>query len=319
MDRLLALRVFGRLVETVSFSRTADSLRLPRSTVTKMMQTLEAELGVRLLERTTRRITVTEEGIAYYEHTRRMLADLDNFESVLAGGNNNPSGPLRIETGGSVAAQLIIPALDEFRRLYPGIRLQIGVSDRTIDLLSEGVDCAIRSTSDDPSVVARSITTLPWTLCATPEYFAQQGIPATLDALNDHRFVGYFSALSGRSQPVRLTDDAGILRLLATQPDIEVNESNAHTAAAIAGLGLVQTLRFQVADALADGRLIEIMTDRQPPALPVYIAYPPIRRNNARLRAFIEWLTDRLGAEGDGKAHVRAGEAAPPAGKAAQP
>ncbi|MDR6935928.1 MULTISPECIES: LysR family transcriptional regulator [unclassified Luteibacter] len=296
MDRLLAMRVFTRLVDTGGFGKAADALRLPKSTVTKMIQTLESELGVRLLERTTRRISVTAEGAAYYEHTRRMLADLDDFESDLAGGGNSPIGPLRVETGGSVAARLLIPALGEFRERFPGIELQIGVSDRTVDLLSEGVDCAIRSTGDDPAVVARQIAELPWALTATPAYLARQGMPETLSDLKDHAMVGYFSARTGRSQPLRLSDPSGAVHTVDIARALEVNESNAHSAAALAGLGLVQTLRFQVADALDDGRLVDVMPTWQPPPLPVYLVYLPTRRHNPRLRAFVEWVAQALPA-----------------------
>jgi DNA-binding transcriptional LysR family regulator len=291
MDHLLAIRVFGRLVETGGFGRAADALRMPKSTVTKLIQGLEAELGVRLLERTTRRVTVTAQGAAYYERTRQWLAELDEFETTLAGGHNNPVGTLRVDTGGSVAAELIIPALPAFRARYPGIHIQLGVTDRTVDLISEGIDCAIRSTGDDPGLVTRQIAELPWTLCATPDYLARRGTPAVpQDITRDgHDVVGYFSARSGRMHPLRFREGERTFDLEFSAA-MEVNESNAHTAAAIAGLGLVQALDFTVAGHVARGNLVPVLAAWQPAPLPVYFVYPPDRRHNARLHAFAEWM-----------------------------
>lgn len=297
MDHLLAMRVFGRVVETGGFAKAADGLRLPKSTVTKLVQALEAQLGVRLFERTTRRVTVTAAGAAYYERTRHWLAELDDFETTLAGGSSSPVGTLRIDTGGSVAHGLILPALPAFRERYPGIQLQVGVSDRTLDLIGEGIDCAIRSTADDPNLIARHIIDLPWTTCAAPSYIARHGTPRHPGELarDGHEIVGYFSARTGRRHPLRFGTpaeefDAGLIS------PVEVNESNAHTAAAVAGLGIVQTFTFAVAPYIATGQLVPILTEHQPPPLPAYLVYPSERRHNARLRAFIEWITEALPA-----------------------
>ncbi|QDE39405.1 LysR family transcriptional regulator [Luteibacter pinisoli] len=297
MDHLLAMRVFGRLVETGGFGRAADSLELPKSTVTKLIQGLEAQLGVRLFERTTRRVTVTTEGAAYYERTRLWLAELDEFETTLAGGRSSPVGNLRIDTGGSVAACLILPELPSFRARYPGIRLKVGVTDRTVDLIGEGIDCAIRSTADDPNLVTRKIAEVPWTMCATPDYLARRGTPRHPDDLarDGHDIVGYFSARSGRVQPLRFLDRDREVGAELTAV-VEVNESNAHTAATLAGLGIAQALSFAVAPSIARGELLPVLAEWQPEPLPVYVVYPSDRRHNARLRAFVEWLAETLPA-----------------------
>ncbi|QWT21669.1 LysR family transcriptional regulator [Bacillus sp. NP157] len=295
MDHILAMRVFGRLVETGGFGKAADSLRMPKSTVTKLIQGLEEQLGVRLFERTTRRVTVTAEGAAYYERTRQWLAELDDFETTLAGGRGSPVGTLRVDTGGSVAACLILPELPAFRERYPGIRLQVGVTDRTVDLVGEGIDCGIRSTADDPNLVARQIAELPWVTCATPGYLASRGTPMHPDDLarEGHDIVGYFSARTGRAQPMRFTDrERGFDGELISA--VEVNESNAHVAAALAGLGIVQTLAFAAAPALARGDLLPVLDTWQPAPLPVYVVYPSEKRHNARLRAFVDWIAEAL-------------------------
>ncbi|NII53995.1 LysR family transcriptional regulator [Luteibacter sp. SG786] len=294
MERLLAMQLFVRVVETGTFARAAASLRIPTSSATKLVQALEGTLGVQLLERTTRRVSVTAEGAAYYEHVRRMLEELDDVEAQLGHRTQSPKGLLRVDTGGSVAAQLLIPGLVAFRARYPLIHLQIGVTDRTVDLPSEGVDCAIRSTADDPLLITRKVAELPWTLCAAPSYLAERGHPASVEDLSRHDLVGYFSARSGRPAPLSLRTTAGHVERFDWTYALEVNESNAHAAAARHGLGIVQTLRFQVADELADGRLVEILPALQPPPLPVYLVYPPSRRNNARVRAFVEWILDDL-------------------------
>lgn len=295
MDRFLAMRVFGRLVETGGFGRAADALRMPKSTVTKLIQGLEAELGVRLLERTTRRVTVTTEGAAYYEHTRQLLAELDAFETTLAGGQANPVGTLRMDTGGSVAASLILPDLPDFRARYPGIRVQVGVTDRTVDLVGEGIDCAIRSTADDPNLVTRRIAEASFTLCATPDYLARRGTPDTPEAIqrDGHDVIGYASVRTGRPLPLHFRRDGRDIDL-EVSPAVEVNESNAHTAAVLAGLGLAQALTFAVAGHIARGELVAVLNDWRPAPLPVYLVYPPTRRHNARLHAFVDWLSETL-------------------------
>ncbi|UPG92129.1 LysR family transcriptional regulator [Luteibacter aegosomaticola] len=295
MDHLLAMRVFGRVVETGGFAKAADGLRLPKSTVTKLVQGLEAQLGVRLFERTTRRVTVTAEGAAYYERTRHWLAELDDFETTLAGGRSSPVGTLRIDTGGSVAAGLILPELPSFRERYPGIQLQVGVSDRTLDLIGEGIDCAIRSTGDNPNLVTRHIADFPWSTCASPAYLERRGVPQHPDDLvrDRHDVIGYFSARTGRRLALQFSDRPREIGDELIAP-VEVNESNAHTAAAVAGLGIAQTFTFAAAPHIARGELVPLLTDWQPAPLAVYLVYPSERRHNARLRAFVEWITETL-------------------------
>jgi len=294
MERLLAMRLFARVVETGTLTKAAAGLRVPASSATKLLQSLEADLGVQLLERTTRRVAVTAAGAAYYDHVRPMLDDLDDVEARLARGTQSPVGTLRVDTGGSVAAQLLIPAMPAFRERYPDIRLQIGVTDRNVDLTAEGVDCAIRSSADDPTLIARQIAELPWTLCASASYLARRGRPASAADLSTHDIVGYFSAGTGRAAPLRLRGADGAVRDHPCACPVEVNESNAHAMSAWAGLGIVQTLRFQVGAGIESGALIELLPDLQPPPLPVYVVYPPNRRNNPRVRAFVEWIADDL-------------------------
>ncbi|HEY4146790.1 LysR family transcriptional regulator [Pinirhizobacter sp.] len=291
MDRLAAIRAFGRVVETGSFTRAATSMQLPNASVTKMIQALEASLGVRLLQRTTRRVTVTVEGAEYYERTRSILGDLDDLETTLVAGGSNPQGTLRVDTGGSVASGIILPKLGQFRARYPGIRVQLGVTDRTTDLIGENIDCAVRSTADDGSLVVRKLGTLAFRTCATPAYLAKAGTPSVPnDILHDgHAVVGYFSARSGQITPLRFKVAGATVEINATA-EVVVNESNTHVAAAVSGLGLVQTLAFAADPYIASGRLVSLLDDFQPDPIPAYLVFPPGRQNIARVRVFAEWV-----------------------------
>jgi DNA-binding transcriptional LysR family regulator len=162
MDHLQAIRIFARVVETGSFTRAALSLDMPNTTVSKWVRSLEAHLGVKLLERSTRRVTVTTDGAAYYERTRFLLSELDDVEATLGRAHGSPRGALRIDTGGSVASNILIPALPSFRATYPDIQLLLSVTDRTADLIAENIDCAVRSTANDPALVTQRVGTLRW-------------------------------------------------------------------------------------------------------------------------------------------------------------
>ena len=297
MDHFLAIRVFGRVVESGSFTKAADSLRIPKATVTKLVQSLEAHLRVKLLLRTTRRVSVTADGAAYYERTRHLLGELADIEATLGSAQASPRGLLRIDTGGSVASGILIPALPVFRARYPEIRLELGVTDRTIDLVSENVDCVIRSTANDPLLATRRVGNLRWITCAAPAYFQRHGVPQHPRDLENgqHDVVGYFSALSARTKPLRFSRGDETFEIKA-RGSVAVNESNAHTATAVAGLGLVQTLDFMARPHLERGELVSVLDDWQPAPQPVYVVYLPNRHLSAKLRVFVDWTAELFAA-----------------------
>jgi DNA-binding transcriptional LysR family regulator len=298
MDHMQAIRVFARVVETGGFTRAADSLQMPTATVSKQIQQLERHLGVKLLERTTRRVRVTSDGAAYYERTRHLLAELDEIETTLGRAQTRPRGLLRVDTGGSTASGILIPAFPEFRARYPEIQLQLGVTDRTVDLIGENIDCAIRSTAQDPALIARRIGRLSWTTCASTAYVARYGVPTHPRQIVDGDFpvAGYFSNSSGIVQPIGLmVRDKPFL--LEPKYSILVNESNAHLACALAGIGLVHTLDFMVRPSIERGELIVVLPEYRPKPLEVFVVYPPSRQLSTKVRVFIEWVTqifDRL-------------------------
>lgn len=301
MDQLLAMRAFARVVEAGSFTRAADSLNMPIATVSKQVQELEAHLGVRLLQRTTRRVTVTSEGQDYYAKCTRLLRDLEDIDASFNLARGRPRGHLRIDVGGSTARDVLIPLLPDFVARYPDIRLDLGVSDRAVDLIGDNVDCVIRGGPlDSSSLIARRLGEAALITCATPAYLKQYGTPAYPDELkNGHRLVAYVSSQSGRAMPFRFERD-GEKTEIKVEHRVGVNESNAHLAAGVAGLGIVQTFAYAADAALRDGTLVEILSPWRPAPYPFHVVYPQSRHVTHRLRVFIDWLQEgfavRLGA-----------------------
>ena len=294
MDQITAMRVFARVVEAGTFTRAADSLQMPKPTVTKMVQQLETHLRVKLLQRTTRRVTVTPEGAAYYERTARVLAELEGIESDLTNAQANPRGRLRVDVGSSFANMILIPQLPAFHARYPEIELEIGVSDRPVNLIGDAVDCVIRAGElSDQSLVARRIATLRFVTCATPAYLQRHGMPKTPADLGDgtHRVVGYFSSLSNRPFPLRY--ERGEERIeIHGHTVVGVNESTAHLSAALTGLGVAQTFGVMAAPYLASGALVEILQGWAPEPYPLHVVYPTNRHLSAKLRVFVDWAVE---------------------------
>lgn len=300
MDQLVAIKGFARVVEAGSFTRAADSLEMPNATLSKLVQELEAHLGVRLLQRTTRRVTVTPEGQQYYEKSLRILRDLEDIDSSFNAVRDKPRGHLRIDVGGSTARDVLIPALPDFINRYPDIRIDLGVSDRAVDLVGDSVDCVIRGGAlDNSSLIARRLGEAPMVTCATPAYLKQYGVPAYPDELkNGHKLVAYVATSNGRAVPFRFEAD-GQKSEIKAEYRIGVNESNAHLAAGLAGLGIIQTFRYTTRDALKDGTLVEILAKWRPPAYPFHVVYPQNRHVTHRLRVFIDWLVQEFGSRLD--------------------
>lgn len=293
MDHLQAIRAFARVVETGGFNRAAESLQMPNATLSKSITALEKHLGVKLLERSTRRVSVSNDGAAYYERIRHLLTELDDVEATLGRAQRSPKGKLRVDTGGSTASGLLIPALPEFRARYPDIQVHLGVTDRTVDVIGENIDCAIRSTADDGALISRRIGSLAWTTCASPSYLEHYGVPTHPEQLLEPRFpvVGYFSAHTGRAPPLHFLDHGVPLEV---SPDcaVMVNESNAHLATGLVGLGIIHTLDFMVRPAIDRGELVPVLQEWRPAPLEVYIAYAPSRQLSTKVRVFVEWVSE---------------------------
>lgn len=295
MDQIQSMRVFARVVEAGTFTKAAESLDLPKGTVTKLVQHLEARLKVKLLNRTTRRVTVTPDGAAYYERTSRLLNDLDDIEASMSNAQASPSGRLRVDVGASVASEIIIPALPDFYRRYPDIRLDMGVSDRPVDLITDNVDCVIRGGElQEQSLVARRIGNVALLTVASPAYLAAHGVPTHPEQLEDaHTLINYFSTRTGRHYPNEFQKGGERLEI-AGRYRLAVNESNAMTVALLAGLGVGQTGSFSVIPHLERGALVRVLEDWDVPPIPVWVVYPPNRHLSAKVRAFVEWAAEQF-------------------------
>lgn len=289
----MALRAFARVVEAGNFTRAADSLQMPNATLSKLVRELEAHLGVRLLQRTTRRVSVTPEGRDYYEKTTRLMADLEEIDGTFTAARGKPRGQLRIDVGSSTASDVLIPALPDFLARYPDIRLELGVSDRSVDLIGDSVDCVIRGGMlNDSSLVARHIGDAQMVTCAAPAYLERFGTPGHPDELKEgHRLACYVSTQNGRAMPLRF-ERGGEWIEVRGEHRIGINESNAHLAAGLAGLGIVQTFRYCADQALADGTLVEVLAGWRQPVFPFHVVYPQSRHLTQRLRVFIDWLAE---------------------------
>lgn len=293
MDQMLAMRVFVRVVEAGTFTRAADSMDMPKPTVTKLIQGLEAHLRVKLLNRTTRRVTVTPDGAAYYERITRLLGDLEDIESNLANAQASPKGKLRVDVGGTLARLILIPALPAFHARYPDIQLELGVTDRPVDLISDNVDCVIRGGAmTDLSLVARLVGKFRFLSCATPGYLKAHGRPKHPRELADaHRVATYMSARTGRALPLHY-EKKGEAMEVEGRYVLAVNESNAHLAAGLAGMGVIQTFGFMAQPYLDSGELELVLQDWAQPQHPVYVVYPPNRHLSAKVRVFVDWVAE---------------------------
>lgn len=290
MDRFQEMQVFVRIAERGSFTQAADDLQLPRATVSNLIQRLEARLGVRLLERTTRTVRLTPDGEAYRQRCVGLLADLEEADGLFR--QAEPKGLLRVNLQGTLARRFVVPALPAFLARHPQLELQIGEDDRLVDLVREGVDCVLRAGQlRDSSLVARRVAQLPQVTCASAAYLAQFGEPRTLSDLAGHRAVNYLSSATGQALPLEFTVNAE-LRTLDLPGPVSVTGADVYAGAAIAGLGLVQVPRYRVADELASGQLREVLADLPPPPLPVSVLYPQSRRLSVRVRAFTQWLAE---------------------------
>lgn len=293
MDQLLAMRVFVRIAEAGTFARAADSLNIPRATVTKLVQNLETHLGIKLLQRTTRRVTVTPEGAAYYERAMHLIAELEDMDALVANTRAAPKGRLRVDIGSSLANLILIPALPDFRARYPDIQLDLGVSDRPVDLVSDGVDCVIRGGAMlDSSLVARRIAELDYVTCASPGYIAVHGTPRHPSELErGHILIHYFSSLTGRPFPLHFQRGDEHLDVIG-HAAISVNESTAHMTSLLTGLGISQTFAFMAQPYIDRGALVPVLTEWKRSRHPLQVVYPSNRHLNARLRVFVDWVAE---------------------------
>ena len=283
------MRLFARVVERRSFTGAAQDLGLPRSTATEVLKQIEKRLGVRLLQRTTRQVTPTLDGEAYYRRCLAILSDVEEAESAFTGAK--PSGPLKVDVHGTLARHFLIPGLPRFLAEYPGIQLHLGEGDRLVDLIREGVDCVLRvGEPRDSAMVGKRIAMLQEGTFASADYLARFGTPRRPEDLASHRMIGFVSSVTGNVMPLELTID-GKLEYFTPALALSVASGESMVAAADAGLGLIQLPRYHA----QSRKLIEILADYRPSLTPVSLLYPHDRQLSPRVRVFIDWVTKELG------------------------
>ncbi|CAN5614279.1 LysR family transcriptional regulator [soil metagenome] len=293
MDRFEAMRVFVRIVDLSSFTKAADELKLPRATVTHTIQQLEQRLGARLLHRTTRQVSATQDGEAYYHRCKQLLTDLEEAESAFSHSQVKPRGKLRVDLQGTLATNFLLPYIGEFFEKYPEIELEIGLGDRLVDLVRESVDCVLRAGEPrDSSMVGRRVAMLDQVTCAGASYLAAHGTPLTIEEFKTHGAVNFASA-TGKLLPFEFIVGGEVRSVQLTGP-VTVTHAGAYSMCCEAGLGFAQMPRYHVARQLEEGRLVEVLSGFKPPPLPVSILYPHHRQLSPRVRVFVDWVAERI-------------------------
>jgi DNA-binding transcriptional LysR family regulator len=294
MNRLDAMQIFVRVAELSSFTRAAESLALPKASMSAAVQKLEKLVGARLLHRTTRRVQLTQDGRAFYERCKDLLADMDELQSMFQQSPQSLRGRLRVDMPSSAARDMVIPRLPEFLRAHPLLELELSSTDRKVDLVREGFDCVLRvGAVQDPNLVARPLGRFRMINCASPAYLARYGVPRTLEDLAHHQLVHYVPTLGARSTGWEYFDGTAY-RNLNMPGAITVNNVEAYEAACLAGLGLVQVPAKGVAHHIEQGRLVEVLADFPSEPMPVALLYAHRRNLSQRLKVFMNWMAEIL-------------------------
>lgn len=296
MDRFDAMQAFARVVEAGSFTKAAETLHMSKTTVTQLVQQLEARLRVKLLNRTTRKVNVTADGAVYYERVIRLLADMDDAETSLSGASALPRGRLRVDVPSPLASMILVPALPAFYERYPDIQIDMGVSDRIVDMIDENVDCVVRGGElTDQSLIARRIGELQLGVFAAPSYLARVGMPAHPRELEDshHRIVGFLWARTGKAVPYAMRNPVESVQIKGRYA-LAVDDGNAYLAAGLAGLGVLWLPKYMSRTFEARSELVPLFENWSLDPMPIYVAFPPNRHISIKLRVFIDWVAELM-------------------------
>ncbi|MDH5824124.1 LysR family transcriptional regulator [Luteimonas sp. RD2P54] len=294
MNHLEAMQIYVRVAELAGFTRAAESLGLPKASASTAVRRLETLLGTQLLHRTTRRVRMTDDGRAFYERARDLLADMEELQCMFRREGRALRGRLRVDMPGLIARNIVIPRLPELLQDHPELQLELGCSDRRVDLVREGYDCVLRvGAPGEGSFVARPLGRYRVVTCASPAYLARHGVPRTLEDLASHRLVHYVQAFGARPEAWEYWDGARYASLVMDGA-LTVNTADAYQAACLAGLGMVQ-VPLQGARALLDaGELVEVLPQYAAEPMPVSLLYPHRRNLSPRVRIFMDWLGEAM-------------------------
>jgi len=294
MNTLDAMQSFVRVAELASFTKAAESLGMPKASMSTAVSRLEAQLGTQLLHRTTRKVQMTQDGLAFYERSKDLLADIDELQAMFQGGAQALRGRLRVDMPGSLAKRFVIPRLPEFLREHPQLEIEIGSTDRIVDLVREGFDCVLRvGALADSSLIARPLGRLSILNCASPAYIEKYGMPHTLDGLAAHRLVHYVRTLGARPDGFEYRDGS-VYRTLAVPGTITVNSVQGYEASCLAGLGIIQAPAIGARPLIEQGLLVEVLPQYQAEPMPVSLVYAQRRNLPRRVQAFMAWIAQTL-------------------------
>jgi DNA-binding transcriptional LysR family regulator len=296
MDQLDAMRIYLRVAELASFTQAGDSMGLPKASISAAIQRLESQLGTRLLHRTTRKVQMTQDGQAYYERCKDLLADVEEMQGMFLAGPAELSGRLRVDMSSGTARHMVLPRLPEFLAAHPKLEIEVSSTDRRVDLVREGFDCVLRvGALGDSSLIARPLGHFVQRNCVSRDYLARYGQPNSLADLAGHRLVHYVGTLGGKSPGFEYVDAAsGETRSIAMAGAVTVNNSDAYLAACLAGIGIIQVPEIGIRGYLASGELVEILPQLRAAPMPVSLLYANRRQLPKRVQLFMNWLAEVL-------------------------
>ena len=303
MNPLDRMHMFIRVAELASFTQAADSLGLPKASVSTGVQQLESLLGARLLHRTTRKVQLKQDGQAFYERCKDLLADMEDLQTMFQQpGGQALSGRVRLDMSTGIARNIVIPRLPELLRTHPLLELELSSTERRVDLIREGFDCVLRAGAvGDPGLIARPLGQLRMVNCASPAYLKEHGTPKKLADLASHQLVHYVSTLGAKSPGFEYIEGTQG-RNLPMPGAVIVNNAEAYQAACLAGLGLIQVPAVGVQDLIAQGRLTEVLPGHPARPMPLTLLYANRRNLSKRVRVVMDWLAGVMGEYLESKA-----------------
>jgi DNA-binding transcriptional LysR family regulator len=294
MNQLEAMQVFVRVAELSSYTRAAESLGMPKASVSTAVQQLESELGTQLLHRTTRKVQMTPDGRACYERCKDLLADMDELRSMFQQGPQSLRGRLRVDMPTLVARATVIPRLPGFLRQHPLLQIELSCTDRKVDLVREGFDCVMRvGAVEDASLIARPLGAFAMGNYASPEYVRMYGTPRDVADLANHRVIHYAATLGGKSIGFEYHDGTAY-RTVDMPGVITVNSAEAYQECCLAGLGIIQAPTAGVSHLVAQGRLVEVAPELRAEPMPVWLLYAQRRNLSRRVQVFMSWIAELM-------------------------
>jgi DNA-binding transcriptional LysR family regulator len=292
MNRLEAMQIFIRVAELASYTRAAESLGMPKASMSTAVQQLEREFGTQLLHRTTRKVQMTLDGRAFYERSKDLLADMDELQTMFQQGPQSLRGRLRVDMPTGVARTIVIPQLSKFLRQHPLLEIELSSTDRKVDLIREGFDCVLRIGSlEDSSLIVRPLGMFPIVNCASPEYVRTHGMPRNVEDLAHHQLIHYAGTLG--SKPLGFEyHDGTAYRTIAMPGSITVNSAEGYQAACLAGLGIIQAPAAGVRPLIEQEALVEVVPHLRAEPMPVSLLYAQRRNLSRRVQVFMAWVAE---------------------------